>query len=365
MVELAEVVRTHRSALIDGYGGNLPERYRIILDKIVSCRTPAAGAEVYVCDKCKKEVRRYHSCQNRHCPKCGGEKTAAWLKSQLSHLLPVEYFLITFTIPDTLHGVAHMENAFVYNIIFRAAAETIKTFARDRKYIGGEPGFFGVLHTWKRDVGYHPHVHMVVAGGGIAEDGTWHPAKNNFFAWVKAMSKVYRGIFQKELSKNPWLFSRVDQKTWKKEWIVHSESVGDGKFVLAYLAKYVFRTAIGNDRIVKMDGEMVTYEYTESGTNHVKFRTVTAVQFLRIFLQHALPKGFPRIRYYGFLASGNRSILAKLTITLGTVEIRNKKTSVSVVQVEIIIADHLLHCPECNTVLRWDRTELSERVRSP
>jgi hypothetical protein len=365
MVELAEVIRTHRSALESEYGMRLPERHRIILDKIVSCRTPAAGSEVYVCEKCKKEVRMYHSCQNRHCPKCGGEKTAAWLNTQISHLLPVEYFLITFTIPDTLHGVARMENALLYNILFRAAAETIKIFARDPKYIGGEPGFFGVLHTWKRDIHYHPHVHLVVAGGGIAADGTWRAAKNNFFAWVKAMSKVFRGIFKEELSKNPQLFDLVPKSTWKKEWVVHCESVGDGTFALTYLAKYIFRTAIGNDRIVSMDGNKVTYKYTESGTEIVKFRTVTALQFLRLFLQHSLPKGFPRVRYYGFLAAGNRSILAKLTITLGTVEIRKKEKIVSVFKMEIYIAEHLMFCPECNTVLRWDRTELSVKIRSP
>jgi len=247
------------------------------------------------------------SCGNRHCPTCQQDNAKAWLEKQTARLLPCPYFLITFTIPAGLRGLARSHQRIAYPALFDASSAAIKPLAADPKYVGTtQCGFFGVLHTWGRTLDYHPHVHYVVPGGGIGQDGTqWLPSRANYFVPVEALSVLFRAKFRDALGR-AGLLSQVDPAVWRQKWVVHSKAVGDGRASLKYLAPYVFRFAISDRRIVACDDDRVTFSYRRSGSNRWRKMTVHAFEFIRRFLQHVLPSGFPKVRHYGFLSPNSR-----------------------------------------------------------
>lgn len=361
MVELADIVRLHGPEYLARYQGKMPSSHRRALRDIELCRTPALGGDVFFCGKCRVFHYSYHSCKNRHCPKCQNDEAEKWLKKQRNLLLPVTYHLATFTLPRELHSLARSRQKIVYSILFRAAAASLQKLAWDPKHIGGLLGLVGILHTWARNLGYHVHAHFLVPGGGLSLDGsTWMNARQNFLVPVKALSTIFRAKFRDELKK-AGLLDQVDPNAWKHDWVVHSKPVGSGEHVLKYLAPYVFRVAISNRRIESLDQGCVTYKYQESGAKIWKHITVPAVEFLRRFLQHVLPKGFIKVRYYGLFypRKKNRRLLQKARKLLGAADSPpTEETSQT-----HVLSPHL--CPKCGDIMRLVEKIRPTKIRSP
>ncbi len=317
-LELAEIFRRYGPAYRQKYGPRLLPSHRRALRAIEQCRTEALGGQVYTYPQCDQVVEyRYHSCRNRHCPKCQHVQAQAWLAEQQTFWLPVPYFLLTFTLPAELRKLARRQQKLFYTLLFRVSAAATQQLARDPRFLGGQVGMLGVLHTWTRDLRYHPHVHYLVPAGGLAADGqTWRAARNNFLLPVKALSRLFRGHFRQALQKTA-AYGDIPACVWTHEWVVHCQPVGTGRTALKYLAPYIFRVALSNRRRVKLEHDRVTFRYQDSQTRQTKLCTLPVEAFLHRFLQHVLPKGFVKVRYYGFFALGRRRPLAALQQHLG------------------------------------------------
>jgi hypothetical protein len=330
VVELAEILRRFKARFLERLGKGLPFAQRRAMGAIEACRTPRLGGQVYQCPDCQKERYSYHSCKNRHCPKCQGENARQWLERQRALLLPVPYFLLTATLPEQLRPLARKLPKTIYNSMFQSATAALLKLTRDRKYLGGAlPGAIAILHTWKRDLLFHPHIHCLVTGGGLTRDGKkWRASNNTYLVNVKACSKIYRAKFRDAIDK-AGLADQVDPKVWRKKWVVHVIPVGNGLPALKYLAPYVFRTAITNSRIEKLDGDEVTFRFRDGKTKIWKRCTLKAEEFIRRFLQHVLPKRFIKVRYYGLLSPRNRHLLEKARALLCAKEHAMDRTSSS------------------------------------
>jgi hypothetical protein len=265
------------------------------------------GTLIYHCAACETTHAMGRSCGNRHCPTCQPDKAKAWLENQIDRLLPCPYFLLTFTVPAGLRAFVRRHQRVAYAAMFEASSAAIKTLAADPKYLGTPRcGFFGVLHTWGRTLDYHPHVHYVIPGGGISQDGSqWLSSRADFFVPVKALSILFRAKIRDALD-CAGLLAEVDTAVWRQDWVVHSQAVGDGRASLRYLAPYVFRVAISDRRIEAYENGKVTFSYRRSGSNRWRKMTIEAFEFIRRFLQHVLPSGFPKVRHYGFLSPNSR-----------------------------------------------------------
>ena len=345
----------------------MPAQHRKVMHNIIACRTEELGGEVYFCDPCLEYRYSYHSCMDRHCPKCGNKKADEWLAKQQAVLLPVPYFFVTFTLPHTLGSLARSNQKYFYSAFFHAAAEAMQKLARDPKYIGGQIGFFGVLQTWKRDQGYHPHLHFIVPGGGLAEDGTvWRPSHKKFFLPIFALSKIFRAKLRDALKKMPALYAQVPSETWKKRFGIDCKPVGTGENALKYLTPYIFRVAISNKRLVKMENGNVTFQYRDRETNQPRMRTLPAEEFIRLFLHHVLPHGFVKVRYYGFLAARNRTQLEKIKELLGAAPFENQSCAKTITDSSDDEQNvHVMHCPKCRALMRWLGTIPPKRTRAP
>jgi len=359
MVEMAEIFREHGPEYLAKYGERMPRAHLRAMRDIEQCRTPVLGGQGYVCTKCDERRYSYHSCKNRHCPKCGNDQAEKWLEEQKELLLPAVHFLVTFTLPEELRRVARSNQKTVYNILFRASSEALQKLAWDERFVGGRVGMVGVLHTWTRALIYHLHVHYIVTGGGFSEKGEWKRSREDFLVPVRALSVIFRAKFR-DLLKKTELFDQVDPRVWKKEWVVHSECVGSGEAAFKYLAPYVFRVAISNSRILKLEDGRVTFKYKESAIDQEKFATVSAEEFMRRFLQHVLPERFVKVRYYGLLSPGNRHLLKRVREALG------RKASGSVAGSENPSTNQreLLRCPSCGNEMTPIAT-LGARGREP
>jgi hypothetical protein len=330
------------------------------MEDICRCRTEALGGQVYYCANCQEHRYSYHSCKNRHCPKCQNDQANQWLEKQQNLLLPVTHFLVTFTLPEELRSLARANQKIVYNLLFRASSEALQQLALDPRFIGGRIGMVGVLHTWTRDLIYHPHIHYIVTGGGLAEDGRWNSSRPDFLLPVKALSPIFRAKFRDQLKKTG-LFYQMDQRVWTKAWVVHSEPVGSGRAAFKYLAPYVFRVAISNNRILKLEDGQVTFKYKESATDRIKSCTIPAEEFIRRFLQHVLPNRFIKLRYYGLLSPGNREMFNQARKSLGTDSLESTRADTDPGEQQRTPAPC---CPSCGTVLTLIR-ELKRRCGLP
>lgn len=316
MVEMAEIFHLHGSRYRAKYGHKMLPSHRKVMRAIERCRTLALGGHVYTCKDCNETQYQYHSCRDRHCPKCQHNKAQLWLEKQQDRLLPVRYFLLTFTLPDELRRLARSHQKLFYALLFRTSASATQKLAQDPRFVGGQIGMVGVLHTWGRNLAYHPHIHYLVPAGGLAADRqTWLPASKNFLLPVKALSKIFRAKFRDALRKTDF-FDDIPPDVWQKDWIVHCQPVGHGLGALKYLAPYIFRVAISNNRILKLADGKVTFRYRATDTGKLRTSTLPAEEFIRRFLQHVLPRGFVKVRYYGFLAPGCRNQLAALHLQL-------------------------------------------------
>ena len=306
MVELAEIFHRYGPAYREKFGDRMPASHLKAMADIEACRTEVLGGHVYACPDCDEILYSYHSCRNRHCPKCQHDAAQKWLKKQQEMLLPVPYFLVTVTLPATLRDIVRSNQQTCYTLLFRTAAAALQELAQDSRFVGAQIGMMSVLQTWTRDLIYHPHLHVLVPGGGLTKDGqTWLSSGQNFLVHTEPLSILFRGKFRDALKQTD-LYDLVPQETWSQSWVADCLPVGNGEAALRYLLPYVFRVAISNNRILKLENDKVTFTYKDRDTGRSKRCTVHAEEFIRRFLQHVLPKGFVKIRYYGLLSPGNR-----------------------------------------------------------
>jgi hypothetical protein len=313
MPTLADVFRLYGPAYLHKYGDDVPLAHRRVLQAIQDCRTGQLGHAVYLCDGCATQHCIPRSCGNRHCPTCQNHQARHWLAGQIDRLLPCPYFLITFTVPQPLRRFMRSHQRQAYAALFQAASQALQVLAADPKFLGTDRlGFLGVLHTWGRTLEYHPHVHFVVPAGGLSRDGThWQSARTDFFLPVQALSLIYRAKFRDAL-KHARLADSIDPAVWNSPWVVNAQAVGDGRHSLRYLARYVFRVAISNSRILSCDHGQVVFRYQKSGSRCWRAMTLSATEFIRRFLQHVLPSGFMKVRHYGFLSARGKHSLEQV-----------------------------------------------------
>ena len=316
MGKIAELFKTYGEAYLQHYP-NLPNQHRKVIKAIQGCRN-AFGYSVHKCEDCKTIQMFYKGCGNRHCPNCQHAKSMKWLHQQLQRQLPGHHFMITFTVPQQIRPFLRSHQILGYNAMFKAAQRTLKGFAKNPKYAGGDrAGFLGVLHTWGRDLCYHPHIHFLVPGGALqSKDKIWKPTSKNYFAPRGEMGNVFRAKLRDLLRKDPD-FKTIPETVWHRKWNVKCIAVGNNaEGVIKYLTPYVFRVAISDRRIVQVEGEYVTFSYIHSKTKKRKTREAHVFEFMRLFLQHVLPKGFHKIRNYGLLAPGSKISMEELTLAI-------------------------------------------------
>ncbi len=302
MTSIHDIFSAFSPEYLQRYGNQMPKTHRKVIDAIIACRTEACGVASYQCDSCAEPQQFFVSCGNRHCPTCQYNKSQQWLQTQIARQLPGHHFLITFTVPQQLRSFMRQNQRACYSALFKASSDAIKKLALDQKHIGGDlPGFFGVLHTWGRTLQYHPHIHYVVSGGAIrSSDGSWHPSRIDFFLPVLALSKIFRAKFR-DLMEQTGLLGQIPAHVWQIAWNVNCQAVGSSEASLKYLAPYVFKVAISNSRIVGVQDRTVLIRYRKSHSERSRILALDVMEFIRRFLQHVLPTGFMKIRYYGFM----------------------------------------------------------------
>ncbi len=297
-----DIFRTYAPEYVSQFGDAIPGEHRKAITAIINCRTPASGTTFLQCESCGERHLIHLSCGNRHCPTCQHHKTRQWLEKQLSRQMPGHHFMITFTVPEQIRRFIRSNQRAAYAALFSASSETMKKLVLDPKFMGGDlPGFFGVLHTWGRTLEYHPHVHYIVVGGALSsENKTWKPSGIKFYVPVEAASPIFRAKFKDEMER-VGLLDQIPEEVWRIDWNVNSKAVGDSEGSLKYLAPYVFRVALSNSRIVKVENRQVFIRYKKTGSNRWRILILDVIEFMRRFLQHVLPTGFMKVRYYGFL----------------------------------------------------------------
>jgi hypothetical protein len=343
MIEMADIFRQYKDEYLREFGSRILPSHRRAIDDIIACRTPALGGDLYSCPSCREKPflrYSYHSCGNRHCPKCGNDDATHWAEKQVARIPEVPCFLLGFTLPHELNKVIRSNQKDCYSLLFKASSASIRKLAADPRHLGAQPGMLGVLHTWGRNLSYHTHVHYLVPGGGIDKNGkwVWTPYKD-FFLPVQALSPIFRAKFRDGM-KALGLYDAVPREVWKKDWVVHCEPAGQGPEAIRYLSRYIYRVAITNSRIISLSDDEVIFEYQPVDTNDWKTMKLPALVFMARFLQHVLPKGFCKVRYYGFLhqrcTEKLKSIRKQLKLPDITAPVMKPKS---------------LCCPHCGTAL--------------
>ena len=309
---MADILRLYGPGYLERFGASILPSHRRAMRDLCRCRTAALGGQLFVCDHCGREHYVYHSCRNRACPTCHGKETHTWLAARRQELLPVPYFHVVFTLPAPLRRLVRRHQKAVYPILMKAAAQALMKLATDPKYVGGRIAVLAVLHTWSRTLSYHPHVHCLVPGGGLSADGQWRPARRNYLVPVRALSPIFRGMFLDLLAKAlPEV--AIPDRLRRQAWVVYCKPTVQGaENVLAYLGRYVHRIAITNRRILKIDDGRVTFGYRKAEERRWRTMTLPAEEFIRRFLQHVLPAGVHKVRYYGLWAPSNKARLLEI-----------------------------------------------------
>jgi len=306
MSAIAEIFREFGTEYMTTFADSLPAAHKKVIEAIIRCRTEICGSNVFICQQCHRETIVFRSCGNRHCPTCQNHKTRQWLEKQLERQLPGHHFMITFTVPEQLRRFIRSRQKIAYAALFAASSATLKKLVADDKFVGGDcPGFFGVLHTWGRQLEYHPHIHYIVPGGALNRGtGFWHSSRIDFFLPVRVLSEIFRAKFRDEMKK-AGLLDQINPDVWQIAWNVNSQAVGKSEGSLKYLAPYVFKVAISDSRIVGVNKRQVTFRYKKQRSARWRTMSLEVMEFIRRYLQHVLPCGFMKIRYYGFLGSGS------------------------------------------------------------
>lgn len=328
-LEVADIFRDHGALWRRQNSGHISLGQLKAMSAIEHCRTASLGAHVLHCPECNVSDISYNSCRNRHCPKCQSVAAHRWLQARQSELLPVEYYHIVFTVPPAISDIAFQNPAVVYNILFKAASQTLLTIAADPKHLGVRAALTAVLHTWGSAMTYHPHLHCIVPGGGMSIDGQrWISCRKGFFLPVRVLSRLFRRLFLEQLLKaheqgllqfynaltpleNPQAFERFLTPARQCEWVVYAKRPFTGpQAVLSYLSRYTHRVAIANSRLISANKQTVTFkwkDYRKNGKHKHGSMTLKTGEFIRRFLQHILPDKLHRIRHYGFLANAVRA----------------------------------------------------------
>jgi len=318
-VELADVVRRFASQYTMQFGPTmLPSQKRALAD-IAACCTRQLGGRRFRCDDCQASFWRYHCCRNRACPKCHGPQIEAWLEARQAELLPCDYFHAVATVPAELHAVFRRDQKAMYGLLMQVTARAVKELCAKRRHLGALPGMLAVLHTWNGRLGYHPHVHLLITGGGITPDGQrWEPARGEFLVPVAVLSRKIAAQFRDALkAQAPAVFAGIPTSVWRQPWVSFVKHYGHGNdAVLAYLSRYVFRTAITNARILAMDQTHVTFRWKDRQAQAWRTERLPGGEFLRRFLQHVLPRGFHKVRYYGLWHPSKRAAAARVWVLL-------------------------------------------------
>jgi hypothetical protein len=328
-LELADIFREHGPAWRSANAGHVSLEQLKVMSAIESCRTAALGGHVLRCENCSHIEISYNSCRNRHCPKCQGAAAREWLAEREAELLPVPYFHVVFSLPAQIAEIAYQNKAVIYGLLFKASSEAMLTIAADPKHLGARIGILSVLHTWGSALSHHPHVHMIVPGGGFSLDRkSWIPSRADFFLPVRVLSRLFRRLFLDKLAAahkagklaffgdhaklaDAKVFAAYLGPLRKREWVVYSKRpFGGPEEVLRYLARYTHRVAISNRRLIACDENGVTFkwkDYRIEGPERYQTMTLATGEFIRRFLMHVLPAGFHRIRYYGMLTCRKRA----------------------------------------------------------
>lgn len=346
-----EIFRENHDQYLALYGDSIPFEHKKAMNAMIKCKTPANGFALYQCEDCGTHHWIFRSCGNRHCAGCQYHKTAEWLKKQQARQLPGPHFMMTFTVPAQIRDFIRTHQRKIYPVLFAASSGAIKTLAADKRYMGtNRPGFFGVLHTWGRQLQYHPHIHYVVVGGAVSKSGeTWQSTSSDFYLPIKALSKLFRGKFKAAIQA-AGLLQLVGPEVWEMDWNVNCKPAGDGQAIQKYLAPYVFKVAISNARIAAYHNGKVTIKYKKVNSKRIRTTTFTVIEFMRRFLQHVLPSGFMKIRYYGFLHPSFKTPLTQIrtlieksssvTLTAHVSDVEKEKTATQT-------------CPDCGGSLRF------------
>ena len=390
-LEMADVLHLYGEAFRQQHAASLSTAQRRVMTAIELCRTAALGGHVEPCDSCGQQRVFYNSCRNRHCPKCQSLARAQWIENRLAEILDCQYFHVVFTIPAEMAALAYQNKEVVYGILLRTSAETLRTIAADPRHLGAEIGFFSVLHTWGQNLLHHPHVHCIVAGGGLAPDGQhWVACKPGFFLPVRVLSRLFRRLFLENLQRafdsgqlqffatlqslrDPLAFARYLVPCATPEWVVYAKPPFAGpQQVLDYVGRYTHRVAISNNRLLALENGSVTFRWKDyRHSSQPKTMTLTADEFLRRFLLHVLPDGLQRIRYYGFL--GNRYREQKLIRCRQLLGMAAPPETSSAPQdyrdrYERLTGSSLRECPSCGQgrMVLVDTVEpFATRVRAP
>jgi len=383
-LEVADIFRDHGPTWRRDQAGHISLGQLKVMSAIERCRTAALGGHITRCEACEHTEIAYNSCRNRHCPKCQGVVAKQWLAAREAELLPVAYFHVVFTVPGEVGNIAYQNKAVIYNLLFKAAAETLLTIGADPKHLGARLGLTAVLHTWGSALTHHPHLHCIVPGAGLSLDGQrWVACRPTFFLPVRVLSRLFRRLFLEQLTaahqtgqlqffaqlrglEDAHAFAQFLQPLRKREWVVDARRPFAGPAaVLEYLSRYTHRVAISNSRLIAFDEQRVTFkwkDYRAKVENRYKTMSLETAEFIRRFLIHVLPHGFHRIRHYGLFANGGRAEnLAKARALLGveTPQVVNDDSD------DTAPADWLL-CPSCGEVMRIiDTFEPGQLPRTP
>jgi predicted RNA-binding Zn-ribbon protein involved in translation (DUF1610 family) len=321
MLEVADVLRRYGDTYLQRFAQQMLPSHRRAFYDILHCRTVAMGGHVYLCDRCGHEQYAYHSCKNRSCPKCQTEEAEIWLGQRRQELLNTPYFHLVFTLPKELHEIVRRHQKTMYGVLMRAAAHSLMKLAADPRYVGGRIGILAVLHTCTRTLCYHPHVHCLVPAGGVTNDGCWLPAREDYLVPVKALSLVFRGVFL-EMARKALPQQKFPDAIWAKRWWIDCRPTVQGtERILQYLARYVYRVAFSNSRLICIDDGQVTFRYQKCGERQWRSMTLPASEFIRRFLQHVLPRGTHKVRYYGIWHPSHRQLLRRIQLVTGAGQI--------------------------------------------
>jgi hypothetical protein len=349
MNRIQQIFQEHGSEYLERFG--VPSAHRKTIRAICECRSGLRGHHMFACPDCGKQHVASSSCGNRHCPVCQNDKAARWVYAQQLRLLPCTYFLATFTVPEQIRAVARAHQQLVYRAMLDCAAASLRTLEADRRFVGCKvAGFFGVLHTWGRQLQYHPHVHFVIPGGGLSKDRSeWVCAQGDFLVHVRALSKMFRGRMH-QVFRRAGLLDQLPSSVWSRNWVVHCEAVGDGRHTLKYLGAYVFRVAISAARVVDYDGQRVRIKYQKVGSSKWRFLTLGVLEFMRRFLQHVLPPAFMKVRHFGFLNPNFSVPIQKIREMICTLY---ELLRMQPVKARPPDKPKPLRCPRCQAIMRW------------
>ena len=350
MSAIQEIFQIYGQQYLDLYGDRMPQIHKKTIQDIIGCRSGLFGTIVYACHHCGTIQPIPCCCGNRHCPTCQQNKSDLWLQKQTEKLLPTHYFLLTITLPQGLRQIARSHQKAVYKAMFSCIHGALLKLAKDKRFIGSTKiGYVAVLHTWGSMLQYHPHIHLVIPGGAPSEKGDqWLSSRQDLFVHTKPLERIFKAKFNDAMKKAK-LFDKINPDLWNQQWVVDSEAVGKGQNSLRYLARYVSRVAISNNRIKSIEDDAITFTYKDRERKTWKTMKLEPMEFIRRFLQHVLPKGFMKIRHYGFLNPNSAFSIERLRELISLIHNVIKDISTPIRK----FVKHTIKCACCGNPLKY------------